>query len=294
MQGSDQIGPLTERKFSFAAVLAVAILLLCFAGVPASAQINGVAPSVTSIPLSHFSPNPRPSVTSLGPFGYGPGIPNGPATGPDVRNYPFRQFPYNRSLSGHGRGGYTYAIPYYIPYDTSGYDYGYDYVGGPDVYSGPPIGPNDPTLHIVVEQPPVLPPQAYQSRVTSDANSFQRPPSSQRAMSSNTGTAAAPAPAPESKPADPTVLVFRDGRKQEVSNYAIMGQVVYVFDDHTKKIPLADLDLNATVKANDDRGTEFALPPQTPPKKKDSSLPRQNPPASSAEKPRDIASSVLP
>ena len=37
------------------------------------------------------------------------------------------------------------------------------------------------------------------------------------------------------------MLIFRDGRKQEISNYAIMGQVVYVFDEHTKKIPLTDL-----------------------------------------------------
>ena len=45
---------------------------------------------------------------------------------------------------------------YYIPIGGYGYgpDYDYDYVGGPDMYSGPPVGPNDPTLHIVVEQPP--------------------------------------------------------------------------------------------------------------------------------------------
>jgi hypothetical protein len=261
----------------------LALLLSCVA----AAQINGVPPSVTSIPLSHFSPNPSPSVTSLGPFGNSRRVPNPTPGAPNINNYPFRQFPFNRAIPGRGHGGnggYTYAIPYYVPDDGSGN--GYDYVGGPDVYSGPPIGPNDPTLHIVVEQPPALPPQAYQSHITADAG----PSRHSQAIPQQE-----PAPpAAESKPSDPTVLVFRDGRKQEVSNYAIMGQVVYVFDDHTRKIPLTDLDLNATVKANDDRGTEFALPPAAPAKKKESSAPRPSAPASTTEKPRDIATGALP
>lgn len=58
-----------------------------------------------------------------------------------------------------------------------------------------------------------------------------------------------------------TVLVFRDQRKQEVQNYAIVGQTLWVFTpQHTQKVPLADLDLDATHKANDDRGVDFRLP----------------------------------
>jgi len=66
--------------------------------------------------------------------------------------------------------------------------------------------------------------------------------------------------APDATPIDPTVLVFRDGHQQEVSNYAIMGQMVYVFDNRIQKIALSDLDVAATVKANDDRGIEFHVP----------------------------------
>jgi hypothetical protein len=73
-----------------------------------------------------------------------------------------------------------------------------------------------------------------------------------------------------------------------------MGQTVYVFDEHTKKIALADLDLSATIKANDERGLEFKVPPPTAVKKKDSSVPRQSVPAAPAEKPRDIAAVVDP
>ena len=65
--------------------------------------------------------------------------------------------------------------------------------------------------------------------------------------------------APE--PATPTVLVFRDQHKQEVSNYAIVGQTLWAFvPQHHQKIPLAELDIPATVKANDDRGVTFRVP----------------------------------
>jgi hypothetical protein len=73
------------------------------------------------------------------------------------------------------------------------------------------------------------------------------------------------APAPreaESSPAQPaTVLVFRDQHQREVQNYAILGQTLWSFaPQRTEKISLADLDLAATTKANDDRGLLFRLP----------------------------------
>jgi hypothetical protein len=62
-------------------------------------------------------------------------------------------------------------------------------------------------------------------------------------------------------PATPTVLVFRDQHKQEVQNYAIVGPTLWNFAaQKTQKIPLADLDLQATVRANDDRGVSFHVP----------------------------------
>jgi hypothetical protein len=58
-----------------------------------------------------------------------------------------------------------------------------------------------------------------------------------------------------------TVLVFRDQHKQEVQNYAIVGPTLWNFAaEHTEKIPLSDLDLPATTKANDERGVDFRLP----------------------------------
>jgi hypothetical protein len=58
-----------------------------------------------------------------------------------------------------------------------------------------------------------------------------------------------------------TVLVFRDQHQQEVQNYAIVGPTLWNFSSqHTQKIPLADLDLPATAKANDERGVDFRVP----------------------------------
>jgi hypothetical protein len=58
-----------------------------------------------------------------------------------------------------------------------------------------------------------------------------------------------------------TVLVFRDEHKQEVHNYAIIGQTLWNFNpQHTQKIPLSDLDIPATAKENDDRGVDFHVP----------------------------------
>jgi hypothetical protein len=58
-----------------------------------------------------------------------------------------------------------------------------------------------------------------------------------------------------------TVLVFRDQHQQEVRNYAIAGGTLWVLSEQTaKKIPLSELDLDATTKANDERGVEFQVP----------------------------------
>jgi hypothetical protein len=63
----------------------------------------------------------------------------------------------------------------------------------------------------------------------------------------------------ESTPA--TVLIFRDERKREVQNYAVVGQTLWVFEpQRTEKIPLSQLDIPATAKANDERGVEFRVP----------------------------------
>ena len=101
-------------------------------------------------------------------------------------------------------------------------------------------------------------------------------------------------PAPPSvnndvKPGEPVVLVFRNGKQQEVTNYAIMGDTLYVFDSGRKKIALADLDIPATVKANDDRGMEFKVPAVPPKKNATAPAPQSDKPAATDATPPNIA-----
>src|SRR2546426_2830044 len=64
----------------------------------------------------------------------------------------------------------------------------------------------------------------------------------------------------------PAVLVFRDGHKEEVSSYTIMGQTMFAKSDYwtsgewSKKIHIADLDVPSTLKLNQERGVRFRLP----------------------------------
>jgi hypothetical protein len=64
----------------------------------------------------------------------------------------------------------------------------------------------------------------------------------------------------------PTVLVYRDGRREQVREYSIADGVLYARGDYyadgywNKKIELAALDLPQTVKANQERGVKFVLP----------------------------------
>jgi hypothetical protein len=71
---------------------------------------------------------------------------------------------------------------------------------------------------------------------------------------------------PAPKPPLPTLLVFRDGRAEATSGYAIIGDALYAQTDYwttgawTRKIALAELDLSATMRANRERGVSFKLP----------------------------------
>jgi hypothetical protein len=60
--------------------------------------------------------------------------------------------------------------------------------------------------------------------------------------------------------AEPTVLVFRDGHRQEVANYAIMGSTLFVLSGPRSRIPVAELDVPATERENQSRGVDFHVP----------------------------------
>lgn len=54
------------------------------------------------------------------------------------------------------------------------------------------------------------------------------------------------------------ILVFRDGHRSEIMNYAVVGDTLWALtEEHARKIPISDLDMSATKKANEDQGLQF-------------------------------------
>jgi hypothetical protein len=71
---------------------------------------------------------------------------------------------------------------------------------------------------------------------------------------------------PAQNPPPAMVLVFRNGQAELTNGYAIVGNTLYAQTDYwttggwTQKIALAQLDLAATIRANQERGVVFKLP----------------------------------
>ena len=64
----------------------------------------------------------------------------------------------------------------------------------------------------------------------------------------------------------PAILVFRDGHREEVKNYTIIGEMLYTKQNYwvsgswSKEIDLAALDIPATLELNQSQGSGFRLP----------------------------------
>jgi hypothetical protein len=237
------------RPMLFLAVLALPTLLIT----AAHGQINGVPSSVTSPGFGGRAVNgTAPSVTSLGPRGYTPGpsvtfstVPSAPDRGGDGHHHRGHQRQYYGPVL-YAYPGYPY-YPYYPYYDDQGgspQDYGdsenndANYQGGPTIFDRRGSGERS-YIPPVKDATPAHAPDRVQPQDNSDAAESSPPPA-----------------------ADPTLLVFKDGHKLEVANYAIVGATLFdLTPGHPRKIALADLDLSATQKQNDDRGVNFQLPP---------------------------------
>jgi hypothetical protein len=79
-------------------------------------------------------------------------------------------------------------------------------------------------------------------------------------------------PRPERPPTAPpavaaqAVLIFRDGHREEISDYTIAGGILYTHADYyttgswNRKIELSSLNLPETIASNQSRGASFHLP----------------------------------
>ena len=278
--------------------ITVSLLFLTLALAPALyAQVHGVPPSVTSFgPGRGFAPGVPASVTSLGPngFGFNPFIFGGTpvffgdtnflnGTLPDNQfftpnccaspvfpfgNDRFRndrdRFRDDRDRFHHRPDGFrrrpedSIGLTFYpVPVPVYGSPYYPDMVpaSSDDSFGGADAGPT------------MFDRNGQGFRPLSDRYPAAR---DQYAVAGDEARVAASKPKQavdaSSEPAKvveqpSTVLVFKDGHKIEVKNYAVQGNVLYDLTlGHARKIPLSDLDIGATKKENDDRGNDFQLP----------------------------------
>ncbi len=212
-------------------LFALPLFLTAMFAVPSAAQINAPPTSVTSPGFGGRAVNgPPASVTSVGPRGYTPGPRISFSTsGPHEDHHHRRNY-----VESPPSVVYAVPIPYAVDTDSAQDDDDADdanYQGGPTIFD----------------------------RRGSGADSYMPPARSFRSSRTSPGSdsdSAAPDP-----PQEPTLLVFKDGHKLEVGNYAIIGAILFdLTPGHARRVALADLDLDATRKQNDDHGVVFQLP----------------------------------
>jgi len=229
-------------------------LVLVFGGM-VSAQINGPRPSVTSLggQFTIFNPpGPRASVTSLGPNGWTPGpcclIRPAKPGGFTFHHHHRRGDGFN---GGSIYGGYPIiSMPYYYPADiVEPVDDSMEqsYGPGPTIFDRNGRGSSDRDS------------SAYAQDLDDRLDRLeQQIDQAEQARPSTIAQAAPPIPARDQPE---TILIFRDGHTIGVKNYVIVGNTLYDYSSGTRhKIDLADLDVAATQKQNDDHGVDFRLP----------------------------------
>jgi len=234
-------------------VVVLALVLVVVSAL--QAQIHGTPASVTSLGGSHtfFNPPGVPaSVTSLGPMGYTPFRGSRCCFNFDGRSFDNRRNPHH----GLGKAIYPYGgYPlYYMPY----------YVGYGDV-----VNPVDDSMEQAydamsdrqaISQSSALQ-QQYDDRISRLEEQIDQLESASHKSEPAKPSAAAETPAAPVRAPPVTILVFRDGHSVSVKDYAIMGDTIYDFSSGSgHKIALADLDIPATQKKNEDRGLDFRLP----------------------------------
>ena len=201
----------------------------------------GRSPSVAALPPV-VAPFPRPPAAA--PFAHGPVV--APSHNPVNGFRPFR--PVRPVVVP---PTFSYYSPYFWPGPY----------GGSAYYPYPAPAYSEPAYPYPDTQPPAVSQNeidlAYQvGQLSQQVQQLQQ----QQAVSSYTQPSSPPQRAGQQE-STPAVLLFRDGRSMEVRNYAIIGETLWVLDEKVAtKIPLSDLDLDATQKENRSRGVRFRIP----------------------------------
>jgi hypothetical protein len=165
---------------------------------------------------------------------------------------------YPRYYHRHVRFPYYpyYSYPYYGAYGYGAY-YGYaGYYGDPFFWGSNSYDSSNDAYY----QQSIAQQQQLQQQVSDLDNEVEQMRAEQEAR------LVAPPPPPRQptaavKPGQPTTLVFRDGKTEDVQNYAVVGRTLWIFSEQrARKIPLDQIDLPTTEKINEDQGVDFLAP----------------------------------
>ena len=265
-------------------ILALALFALPACALPACAQRGGHGGFSGGV--AHAAPAARSGFSGSGPRGFA-GTPHNFASGPRNVAAGSRSFasgprlasgyrgrigapgarpafysnnrsrrPFDaRYRSGYGRGGYGYGLGtgvYLAPYE----------LGYPDTTGD--LNPNDAMVGIDSGAPA----PAYPDSAPDGSGGYMMPPPPADPGAPQPYPQATQLyPQPQAAPAAPlepeaaVTLIYKDGRSEQIHNYALTRTTLYVTDkQHHRDIPLDSLDLAATVKTNHEAGVSFQLP----------------------------------
>jgi hypothetical protein len=147
------------------------------------------------------------------------------------------------------------APPYFGFY--GGFYNPYPYVWAPAYYSVPPYSTSYVEPSYVAPSPSSSEVElAYQvERLTREVEQLRQDQANSALRQSP------PAPRTPEPPPVPITLVFRDGHRLSIQNYAIARQTLWVVDERmSTRIDLSDLDLDATQQANAGRVLLLPVP----------------------------------
>lgn len=257
------------RLAAFSAFVALALQApaqIVTHGAPASALSPTPDGREHGAPASAISPTPDgrehgAPASAISPTPLFPGV--------NPRLHPvFGHRPVRRVRPGHHR---PVVVPVPIFYSTyaPGYDYAYPSEADPQVdpsadadaasaESEAPVVTSEEALRYAYLQGAR---DALAQEKDKDKDSARTKPSPARRDPFAAAAKSNPEPNAEADSAPATVFIFKDGRKIETKNFAIMGTTLYDMSGSTlRKVPLTDLDTEATMKANDGNGVPVKLP----------------------------------
>jgi hypothetical protein len=248
-----------SRRISLTGSLRVALAVaFIFAVSSLSAQVHGVPASATSLSPQHGFHNPPgvpASATSLGPQGFTPKFDRFNHFNPNFRRFGDGRL-HQRDIVSLPAIVPTYWYPYVFPNGVPDVDLSYS--DQSQVSAGQQVYPQQP-MSSGAQGYPQQAPQVIiiDNRGVHDATQDER-------------AALAPAEPPAVVVTSPaaeesrvtTLVIFRDGTRKELLNYAIMGkEFIDLSNGRMRRYPLSDVDVQATIKENNERGVDFRLPP---------------------------------